>query len=165
MSAKMLHGADTVIARMLWSNRGLGTDPTPWRLSFGGKGTKPTTTWPVYEGSEPSEPDSVITVYETTPQLGPRVFTGEQQQHYGFTVRVRGKTKAEARQKAEDIRFDFDRSFFDQQITLDSQQYLIPCIARTTLIPFGKGQTPQGTDCWLVNLNCLAVIMAYPVTT
>jgi hypothetical protein len=164
--AKFQHGVDKIIARMLWANRGLGADPAPWAAFFAGKGTKPTAAWPVYEGSEPSEPDDVITVYETTPVIDARVqVTGEEVGRLGFTVRVRGISKAAARQKAEDIRWDFQRLCNDQQVTLTNptQQYLIPCISQATVVPFGKMQSPSGLALWLVNVNCMAPILPYPI--
>jgi len=162
MSTKFLHGADDIIAKVL-EVRLHGTNPAPWEAYFPNTGsTLPTTTWPIFSGGEPGNPDNVITVYETTPQSNAKIMvTGEDQQHYGFTIRVRGRTKAEARQKAEDIRHDANEKIRDIVVTLDGQQYLVPCIPRATLVPVGR-ETPTSQR-WLVNLNCLAAIIAYPI--
>ena len=162
MSTKFLHGPDDIIAKVIWT-RSLGTDPAPWEAYYPGTGSDvPATTWPVFEGGEPGLPDNCITVYETTPQSDAKIMvTGEDQQHLGITIRIRGRTKALARQKAEDIRWDFNEQPKDQVVTLNGQQYLVQSVPKCSLVPVGR-ETPTSQR-WLVNLNCLAVIIAYPI--
>lgn len=166
MPGQLKHPVDAIVAKVLWANRAIGSDPAPWAAYIYGKGTKPTGAWPVFEGSEPDQPDDVITVYETTPLVHARIqVTGEEQQHRGFTIRVRGRDKNQVRQKAEDVSHDLLRNFLDQTVTLTTptQQYLIPSVAQARVVPFGKMTSPNGVGLWLVNVNCLAVILAYPI--
>jgi hypothetical protein len=161
---KLLHEPDAVFAKVLWANRGLGSDPAPWAAYVFGKGTAPTTTWPVFDGGEPHEPDECLVVHETAPQVDARIqVTGETQLKHGFAVTVRGITKRRARNKAEELRWDFDRLFLDQTVTLDGQQYLIPSVLVRSVIPFGKATSPRGIGLWMVNVNVLANVLAYPI--
>jgi hypothetical protein len=161
LSSKFQHGIDDIVAALMVA-RGLGADYSSWATSF--RADTAPNIWPVVPGQEPTEPDNVITVYETEPIIHCKLQpTGEQPQHYGFTVRVRGITKNAARQKAEDIRWDFDERCHEQTVTLDGQEYYIPCIARTMLIrPIREATIAM--DRWFVNVNCTAAIRAYPLT-
>jgi hypothetical protein len=162
MPAKLLHPVDEIIAQIMWANRSLGADPSPWETYFEGKGNVPTTTWPIFAGVLPSEPDNLICVFETAPQQDARIMvTGENQQHYGFTVQVNGKNRRAAFQKTRDIEHDFTRLFLDQQVTIDGQQYLVPSIPHCIVIPMPKDSISPGV--WSLNLNCLANVLAYPI--
>lgn len=162
MPAQMRHEIDEIVARMLYGNAALGSDPLPWQTYFDGKGTAPSTTWPVFAGGEPDTPDNVITTYHTSPEFQAKVMTGETQELKGFTIRVRGKSKAIAARKALDIKHWLDFTAVDQQVTIDGQQYLIPSVPRCTLVPLPR--MPQALGRWLFNLNCQAVVLAYPIT-
>jgi hypothetical protein len=165
----MQHEPDEVLATILWRNRGLGADPSPWlTYSAAAKGstptgTRPTTAWPVFSGAEPAEPDNVITVYNTTPEYQTRVLTGEIQQLLGLQVRVRGKPRKTVAQKARAIQWDFERNFLDQQITLadPTQQYLVPCLSWVQVLDLK--QMPVHPYLWLFTINVLCKVLPYPI--
>ncbi len=159
VSTELYHGVNDVIARMIWANRLLGTDPTFWETATAD--LTGTHGWPVFSFGEPDIPDNVITVYETTPQFDAKLMvTGEVMEHHGFTVRVRGKgpTMNVARRRAEQIRADFNSlGCTDQVVTMaDGTQYFIPCVSRASLVPVGRDAA--SSQRWLVNINCLAAI-------
>lgn len=158
------NGPDDVVAKMIWANRNLGTDPSWWESKLDASDDPSGAhEWPVFAGGEPGRPDNCITVYETTPVFGAKLMpTGEVMQHYGITVRVRGRTKKIARARAEALRQDFNKSCTDQTVTLDGSTYLIPSLPRVTLVPVGR-EAPASQR-WLFNLNCLLVIVTHPLT-
>lgn len=165
MPAKLQHSVDLILAKIMIA-RSLGSDPTGWETYVSASanksaGTRPTGAWPIFVAAEPAEPVNVITVYQTTPQIDARLAL-ETQQHYGFSVRVRGKDREACMQKARDIEDDFNRLFIDQQITISGQQYLVPSIPGVSLVPIGRMlELPHA---WLANLNCLCNVLAYPIT-
>lgn len=173
MGAKLSHPPDDIIARLLWANRGLGSDPAPWLdYMYRPNTAAPAAAWPVFCDREPGDPApvNVITVYETTPVLQARIqVTGEQKQLYGVTVRVRGATKAVARQKAEDIRHDLlqgvtGTGLTDQVVAMTSpaEEYLVPCFSQVQLVRV-VAPTAQPTAAAVYNLNLLMPILAYPI--
>lgn len=173
MSSPLLHPARKIIAQMLWQLRALGTDPTWWRTRLmstltdaeQAEVTAGLHDWPVRHGNEGAEPDQTITVYDTSPRLGPRVLvTGEQIKHHGVTIRVRGR-ESEAEAKALAVEHDLNERAFDQRVTLTSpsQEYLVVAFSNVMLTPafridFG------GKELWVSNVNCMAKILAYPLT-
>lgn len=165
--ADLDHDVDDIIAKLLWGTLRVGADPSPWAAFAFNRGTRPTTEWPVFSGGEPHEPMNCITVVETAPQLHAVIHvTGEQQQHYGFTVRVRagGPTaKTLARQKADQISLALTQVVKDADVLLDGEVYRVVSVPRAQVVRVGPGQTPQGTSGYVWNVNCLAPIMKHPI--
>lgn len=154
-------GVDDIIAQLL-VNMGLGSSPAGWETGTGGD-------WPVQSGGEPPQPDETITVYETTPVIfGKLQIDGDQLEHYGFTIRVRGSTKASARQKAADIREVLTKNVYHSTVTLTGasgqpKSYVVFAVSKCTLVPVGT-EAPDSKR-WLVNLNCVASILPQPIST
>jgi hypothetical protein len=165
VSTKFSHGPEEVVAKLL-IDKGLATDPAPWRSWVPNKKgisppSDPTSAWPVFTAVEPAFPDNVITCYEAEPQIDAKIMvTGEIQTHWGITVRVRGQTYSIARQKAEDIRWDFNENLLMRTVTIGTTQYLVHSIPRVVRVrPILETPTSKR---WFCNLNCLAVIQPYP---
>lgn len=160
----MTDGPDDVVAKLL-TDLSLVTDPTWWETHTVADRTDATNDWPVFVSDEPANPDGTVTVYETTPQLDPKLMpTGEQALHYGITVRVRagGTTpKPTARAKAESIRVALDQTVLNANVTLNGSDYLVQSCPRAHLVPVGWETTTSRR--YLVNLNCLFVILPRPV--
>lgn len=152
MSVAFQHGIDDIVQQLI-INKGWGSLP-PYV----------STPWPVFAGGEPPEPDELITVYETTPvSFGKVQIDGEQLQHYGFTIRIRGQTKAAARNKGETIRKGMNESVYRDTVTLDGISYVVLCVSKCSLVPFGTEASESKR--WLVNLNCVGCILPQPIST
>lgn len=158
MKTPMRHSPARVMARLMIVIEE-ATDQTWWQTNTVDPANDHD--WPSYYGKEPAAPDRVVTCYETTPQEDHKDFRGYVSQHYGITVRVRGRTEDEARYKAETIRCKLNEVVYDQNITIDGVQYLVQSVPQATLIPVGT-ENPESSR-WVVNLNCLAVILTYPL--
>lgn len=91
----MYHSPSDIIRKML-VDAGLGTEP-----SAAGA-------WPVYGISEPSEPDNVITVYDTAGRDRGRTFDGERQEQNGFQIRVRASSHVEGYARARALAMALD---------------------------------------------------------
>lgn len=171
MSTRFLHRRAKIVAKLLWANRGLGTDPAPWAQYVFGQGTAPATEWPVFVNREPPDADrkiaNCITVYETTPLDQARIqVTGQQERLFGFTVRVRGRSDDLAGQKAEDVFHDLTEAALDNQVAMTdpSLVYLIPCVSWAQVIPVRPPGTPQNAVAEFYNVNCQMKILPYPIT-
>lgn len=154
------HGPDEVIGRLLVV-RGLGTDPAWWGTNTVADRADAAHDWPVFVGQEPEAPDEVLTVYETTPQVDAKTMPdGQLVVHWGLTVRVRGRTKPAAQVKAAEIARDLNEGVYDTHLTLDGVRYAVQSV-RASVVDLKKQQVGSSQR-WLRNVNCLAVILAYP---
>lgn len=150
MSTRFPHSPADVVRRLLVD---LGEGSSPDATPLGA--------WPVYEDKEPSEPDEVITVYDTAPRLdGRSMIDGEQFQHWGITVRVRGRTKTSAYRKAESIRVSLNERVKTNVVTIEASKYVVAAVCGVQLVRVGD-DSPQ-TRRHLYNLNMTAAILPYP---
>jgi hypothetical protein len=75
--------------------------------------------WPIYEGTEPDQPDNVITVYDTDSVMeGRTTVDSEKQSHYGFQVRVRASDKPTAFLEANEIAIALDTRATNVSVTV-----------------------------------------------
>lgn len=165
MSSPLLHWPHQIVARMLWANRtGLGlTDPSWWASHRVADRTDATHDWPVFYANEPAEPDECVTVYGATPVLQQKILlTGQQMKNHGLTVRVRGRTDTALGTKVLAIEHDLNEAAHDQLVTLGAQQYLVQSFPRASAVPAFRADV-GGRELWVANVNCLAVILAYPL--
>lgn len=173
MSTRFQHPCRMVIARMLWSLRVIGTDPSWWEtrlmatLTDGERAALDagTVDWPVRYGNEGAEPEQTITVYDTAPRLGPKIIlSGEQTKHHGLTIRVRGR-RGNAEAKALAIEHDLNEAAFDQRVTLanPTQEYLVVAFHNVGVTPAFRADF-GGKELEVVNVNCMAKVLAYPLT-
>lgn len=107
MSGSLNHSQAHII-RDLLVVLGLGTDPGD------------NDSWPIYVGREPNTPDSVVTVYNTTPILsGRRAVDGIVMEHYGIQVRVRDADPRDGFNKAEDLKTAMDETIALNNVTIE----------------------------------------------
>jgi nitrate reductase gamma subunit len=128
MSLPLLHSPGDV-TRWLLIAMGGGSDPTALPLGA----------WPIYAGSEPSNPDEVLTVYDTTPRNDARIMhSGERVQHYGIQVRVRALDHATGHVKATALRTMMDENAYANAVTIAGTTYGVECFAECNLLILGR---------------------------
>lgn len=77
------------------------------------------TEWRVHISREPTEPDRVITVYDTVGILDGRFQeTGEVQEHYGIQIRVRSNDYDTGHRKIQAIADYFDETLYNASVTV-----------------------------------------------
>jgi hypothetical protein len=87
--------------------------------------------WAVYVGFMPDTPDDAICVYDTAGKLDGRMMrTGQQIEHEGIQVRVRGLLYPTTIAKAYGIALAFDEQK-RSAVTADAANYLIQNISRS----------------------------------
>lgn len=136
-------------------------DVLRWLLVFKREGSDPNLSvdWPVFKGREPSNPDNVITVYDTTPQDDGRTMVdGEDIHHYGVQIRIRGVTDPVAYVKAESIHVTLSENTYYERIAINdrvnpSALYLVHSISKQSLVAVGR-DAPASTR-YLYTINAL----------
>ena len=131
-----------------------------WLIIAQGQGTDPddAAAWPVFATSEPDNPDNCITVKNTAGRDSGRVMQdGERQVHYGFQVRVRSLTAKAGFAKASAIAINLDQNVYDVTITIDSNDYLVHSVTRTTDV-LDIGKDVPGSKRSLHTLNGIVTI-------
>jgi Bacteriophage minor capsid protein len=95
----------------------------------------------VYVDGEPSEPDAVVTVYNTSGVLDGRTMVdGEVQEHHGLQIRVRDVDDATAHAKVDDVAIALDQRVYANVVEVGSDQYIVYCLNRKSSV------THLGTD-------------------
>jgi hypothetical protein len=148
MSLSLLHSPADIVRHIL-IDLGEGSDP--------GAGTSAPGAWPVYSPKEPSTPDNVITIKNTTPKLDGRSHVdGEQVEHSGFQVRVRSQDTLVGYPKAASIRKTLNEQAINVVVRIASAVYHVQCVSRVSLIPLGE-ESPSSRRT-VYTLNGLIVI-------
>jgi hypothetical protein len=142
MSGLLNHSPADIVCQLLIS-LGLVDDPL---------GTGTATGWEGYVSNESSVPDNVVTVYDTQGKPDGRVMTsGEQQEHHGFQLRVRGADAQVGFAKARALAVALDQTVLRNSVTLGTSTYLVQAVSRTgEVIPLG---TEPGTSRELFTIN------------
>lgn len=118
--AGLLSHSPAFILRATLVALGLGSEP-----GSGGA-------WPVYATSEPSDPDAVLTIYNTAGRDdGRTMIDGERQERHGFQVRVRSGTEAMGYSKARTVALALD-GLWRQGLLIEGVFYRIQSVTRTT---------------------------------
>jgi hypothetical protein len=147
MSLPLLHSPADIV-RQLLINLGVGGDPD----------VDPLPDWPVYEDKEPTSPDEVITVYDTTPKSdGRSMVDGETWLHYGLQIRVRGVDKPSAYAKTESVRRSINEQIVMAVVNMNGTHYLVPAICNTNMVRVGQ-QSPA-TKRFIYTINGTAAII------
>lgn len=145
MSLPFLHSPAKIVAELLITLES-GTSP-----DF------PNDPWPIYVDTEPSDPDNCITLFDTQPQDdGRAMFDGEDFDHLGITVRIRGTDKPTCLAKADAIKNTMAETVYRNTVTLDAASYLVQCVSKFKLVSVGK-DSPK-TKRSVYNINCMVSI-------
>ena len=130
MSLPFIHNPADII-RWLMIDKGIGTDPADGGL------------WPIYRGSEPDTPDSVITVYGTTGQQdGRSQVSGEVFEHHGYMIRVRSNRESTASEKAYAIDQILNEQVANQLVNIDGYTYIVCAVNRKGSVNSVGKETP-----------------------
>ena len=120
MAGTLTHSPADVLRRVLIA-LAQGTDPSD------------NGAWPIYASREPNLPDNAITVYDTQGRDdGRRQTDGERMEHFGFQVRTRAIDFPTGYTKARAVAVVMDKNIYDEAVTLDSTNYLLHSVSRTT---------------------------------
>lgn len=116
------------------------------------------TDWKVFTGSEPTDPDNVLTIYGTTSRPDARMMVdGSVQRHEGIQVRIRGTTQPISRTRADAIQYALERSIYNNVVTLDGVQYLIHALTNIGDVLHLGFDSPV-TKRVLHTINCFMVV-------
>jgi len=134
MSGALNHSPSKIM-RQLLIDLGLGSDEGA--------------SWPVKYSQEPDTPDSVITVYDTTPKMQGRfMINGEVQENPGIQIRIRDANHDDGFAKANAIMIALDQSVRLTAVTVEDAvgtgitEYLIHNVSRASgVLPIGT-ETP-----------------------
>lgn len=140
MPGTLTHSPADVIRRVL-IDLGHGVDPTD-----GGS-------WPIFVSSEPTTPDSAITVYDTAGRKDGRImFNGRQHIFHGIQVRVRALKFETGYNKANAIAVALDEDIRLRTVTLNdptgtsTTTYTVYSVSRDSdVLPIGT-ERPRETQ-------------------
>ena len=161
MPIAFLHSPAQIIQQVL-IDLAAGTDPTPWEDEEAAIALGSVAAWPVFSVGEPSRPDNVITIYDTSPQSdGSSMVDGETWFHYGFQVMVRTTLHKNGFVKANYIHKALDEDVYNTVVTLTEPdvQYLIQSISGTLPLVLGKETPSSKRD--LFTINALATLRRF----
>ncbi len=122
-------------------------------LIDGGLGAESGNLWVIYVGFLPDEIDNAICVYDTAGTLDGRIMsTGEQIEHFGIQIRVRGISYPDTRKKIEDVAL-FIAAQIRTLVTIDSNDvYLVHNISqRGGILSIGVELTDRKRHNFTVN--------------
>lgn len=140
MSGPLVHSPAEII-RHLFVNLGAGVLPTA-----GGS-------WPIYVASEPSDIDSIITLYDTAGIVhGREHIEGVIQEHYGIQVLVRTSNPRAGYTKAAELSTLIDETIKRNSVTISSTNYFVEAITRTTtVLALGKNAPIDNRNHFTIN--------------
>ena len=121
--AQTLNHTPADVVRQVLIDLGLGSD-----LPANGL-TTPLSDWPVYKGLEPSDPDDVITVYNTAGRPDVRDMFGKLYTSYGVQLRVRAADPDQGWLKADALRTGVSE-VVRQQVNVGATAYFVQCFNR-----------------------------------
>lgn len=96
--------------------------------------------WPIYVASEPTSPDNVVTIYDTSGIVEGRLQgSGVVPEHFGFQVRVRAQTHEAGWAKIKQIANCMDTTVNRTVVTVSTNNYVVEAITRRGgIITLGK---------------------------
>lgn len=93
--------------------------------------------WTCYASFLPDKPYKAVVVYDTAGTQDARCMNGQQNEHFGIQVRVRGGDYTETFTKAQAIAAALD-AVYGTTVTVDEVDYDVQNVSRTgTIIPLG----------------------------
>ena len=109
------------------------------------QGTEPSAagSWPIFAAREPTNPDSLITVFSTgIEHQGRDMNDGEVKDRYTVSVRVRCASDNTGYIKASNIGQALDKSVRNMSVTISSKTYLVYAASRKNG-PLALGNEPE----------------------
>jgi hypothetical protein len=135
MSLPLLHSPADIIRSLLVTNLG--------------------EVWSVYVDSEPNTPDSVITIYDTSPRPdGRSMIDGEVWQHYGIQLRIRSLDHPTGYVKATLVHDTLAEQVKKASVTLTGSVYLVWSVSPKGVIRMGKDKPSTKRSLFTVNALC-----------
>lgn len=146
MSTSLTHSPARIV-RQLLVNDGQGTDPAD------------DGSWPIYYNTEPDR-EGIITVVDRTGRPDGRMMpTGEQVQHHGIQVLVKGGTHDVGYTKANSIFVWMSETALNNSLTISGSSYVVYCFHLTSPIIDFEGQSEQpATRRHNFSINAVAAI-------
>lgn len=118
------------VIRSLLISEGLGAVP-------GGGGA-----WPIFVAEEPSSPDNAITLIDKDGKNDGRDYlTGQQWDHPGVEVRVRGVDHPTAYAKAAALSLAIDQSIYQESLTVGGSGWRVQQVSRSPIVGRGREST------------------------
>lgn len=115
------------VIRYLLIAEGLGTLP-----GAGGA-------WPIFVGEEPSTPDNAVTLTDKDGKGDGRdSVTGQQWEHPGVEVKIRGIDHPTAYAKAAALALAIDQSIYQEAITVGGDAWIVQQISRSPIVGRGR---------------------------
>ncbi len=143
--ATLSHSPADVIQQML-IDRGLGTIPSD------------RSTWPIFSSGEPTTPDNVITVYDTTGrERGRTMVDGKLHVAHGFQVRVRAVDHTTGWTKADATRWTLSQDTYQETVRVSSSLYLVHAVVNIGVV-LVLGKDIGNSKRSLFTVNAAAVI-------
>ena len=138
----LIHSPANVLSQLLM-DKGAGTDPIDEDA------------WPIYSNGEPSSPDNVITITDTSGEIQGRVmFTGQELEQYGVQIRIRCNDPEDGFAKANALTVTMDQEIYRDTVTLDSDTYLVHAVNRKGgVIVLGKDANKTDLNLYTINVT------------
>lgn len=128
-----------------------------WLLVALGVGTSPELSplqaWPLYDSSEPGQPDNCITLYDTQgTDDGRSMLDGKLWQHHGFQVRVRSTDQPTGQLKADAVRLCLSQTIYHNSVNRQGKTYRVwNCAKIGQTIYIGKDKPRSERSLFTIN--------------
>lgn len=114
--------------------------------------------WPIYVAGEPSAPDDVVTLYDTTGrQQGRDMVFGQVFEHHGVQVRVRATDHEAAYVKCRELAVKMDTGIYQDGVTVGANRYVVQCVDRQSDC-FSLGRNAPTDNRRLFTVNVMVVV-------
>lgn len=127
------------------------------RIINDGRGTDPShnSAWPVYVDGEPTTPDNVISIRDTTNRdVGYNQYLKEMQEQYGVQVRIRGKDTPVGHEKFNALKVAIE-TYINDTVIVGSVTYTLYAYVASTVFP---NRVPQISRLPWWTINAMLVI-------
>lgn len=109
--------------------------------------------WPTFHSWHPPEPNNLVCVYVTSPDIhGRQMIDGEVQEHHGFQVKVRAEDNDTGDAKAQAIDRFLTTTVKRTLVTIGGQGYIIHAVTRRSgILPIGRDPAESQLDLFTIN--------------
>lgn len=151
MPGLLLH-SPAEIARKVLIALGVGVEPSYAGNRYSGQ------PWPIFFSGEPNNPDSCITVYDTTGNAGQRtMIDGQFNDFDGIQVRIRAASHGVGFVKAKAVKTAMEEQAYEEAVTIGDADYVLHSFDRVgQVLSLGK-ESPESTR-RLFTVNAVASV-------